>query len=92
MSRYELGRLLFHVCRDRDRSLVTRYREDPESVLQGYDLSEAERRYLRDGDIRAIYEAGVPPLLVRMGLNGLLGPVDAATYRGAIAGAVHAQD
>jgi hypothetical protein len=61
-------------------------------VLDQYELTEAERRYLLDGDVRAIYEAGVPPLLVRMGVNALMGPMDTATYRQAIAGAVQTRD
>jgi hypothetical protein len=92
MSRYELGRLFFDACRDRDMVLVSKYREDPESVLDGYRLSEAERRSVLNGDIRAIYEAGVPPLLVRMGAMAIVGRTDTPTYRRAIAGAVQAQD
>jgi DNA polymerase II large subunit len=92
MSRYELGRLFFDACRDRDTKLVMRYREDPESVLAEYQLSDGERGYVRDADIRAIYEAGVPPLLVRMGVNAFLPGIDTPTYKQMIDGAVQTQD
>lgn len=92
MSRYEVGRLLFDACRDRTMRLSSRFREDPESVLDDYRLSDAERQYLLNRDIRAIYELGVPPLLVRMGVNSLMGGIDTPTYKRVIAGAVQAQD
>ncbi len=92
MSRYELGRLLFDACRDREAKLASKYREDPESVLEGYRLTEAERKAVVDVDIRAIYEASPHPLLVRMGLQALMGGVDTPTYKRAIDGAVQATD
>ena len=92
MSRYELGRLIYDACRDREMTLASRFREDPVSVLDEYGLSDAERRFLLDGDVRAIYEAGVPPLLVRMGVNTLLGGMDTPTYKRVIAGAVSVRD
>lgn len=76
MSRYELGRLFFDACRDREMKLAARYRKDPQPVLDEYRLSDAERQYLLDADIRAIYESGVPPLLVRMGINTLVGGIE----------------
>jgi hypothetical protein len=72
--------------------LASRFRGDPESVLEEYRLSDVERQYLLNADIRAIYEIGVPPLLVRMGVNALMGGIDTPTYKQAIAGAVQAQD
>jgi hypothetical protein len=92
MSRYELGRLFWDATRDRDMKLVRQYQEDPESVLDQYDLTEAERQYVRDEDFRAIYEAGVPPLLVRMGVNAFMRGIDTPTYKKMIAGAVQARD
>jgi hypothetical protein len=87
-----LGRLLFDAWRDREGRLVSRYRVDPVPVLAEYRLSEDERRYLLNGDVRAIYETGVPPLLVRMGVSALLGGMDTPTYKRAISGAVQARD
>jgi len=92
MSRFELGRLFFDAGRDRQMKLVSQYREDPDSVLAGYELNDAERDYLRNKDVRAIYEAGVPPLLVRMGVMYLMGGMDTPSYKNAISGAVQARD
>jgi hypothetical protein len=92
VSRYELGRLLFDACRDRNLEVVTRYREDPESVLGEYELTDVEKQYIRQRDVRSIYEAGVHPLLVRLGSLSLLGVSRAADYKDAIAGAIQRED
>jgi hypothetical protein len=92
MSRYEVGRLFFDACRDRDMKLVLAYSEDPEAVLAHYDLTEAERRQVLSKDIRAIYESGVPPLLVRMGVNAFMPGTSTPAYKDMIAGAVQVQD
>jgi hypothetical protein len=73
-------------------TLARRYREDPGSVLDEYRLTDTERQYLLDSDVRSIYEVGVPPLLVRMGVQYLLGGMDTPTYKELLAGAVQAQD
>lgn len=91
MSRYELGRLLFDVSRD-DNPLAAEYLASPDAVLARYALTDDERRMLRERDIRAIYEAGVPPLLVRTGGIRLLGVRSLAAYREALAGAVQRDD
>lgn len=91
MSRYELGRLLFDASNDA-ASVADEYRADAEAVMARYRLSDDERRMLRDRDIRAIYECGVPPLLVRTGGIRLLGVRSLAAYRAALAGAVAVDD
>lgn len=92
MSRYEVGRLFWDASRDRSMTLARRYREDPGSVLEEYRLTDTERQYLLDSDVRSIYEVGVPPLLVRMGVQYLMGGMETSTYKELLAGAVQAQD
>lgn len=92
MSRFELGRLFFDVGRDREMRLVARYQQDPHSVLDEYDLTDAERAFVLNKDVRAIYEAGVPPLMVRMGVMYLMGGMDTPSYRALLDGAVQARD
>jgi hypothetical protein len=92
VSRFELGRLFFDAGRDREMKLVSRYHDDPASVLSEYDLTEAERLTVLNKDVRAIYEAGVPPLLVRMGVMYLMGGMDTPTYKKVLAGAVQRED
>jgi hypothetical protein len=92
MSRYALGKLFFDVNRDRTFALAQRFQADPEGVLAEYDLSEAERAAVRSGDVRAVYEAGVSPLLVRMGARALFGPMSSEDYRAALAGASQVED
>jgi hypothetical protein len=92
MSRYELGRLFFGVTSDREMKVVQRFAQDPEALLDEYDLTEEERRAVLEKDVRFIYEAGVPPLLVRMGANGFMRGLDTPTYKQLIAGAVQARD
>lgn len=90
MSTYGLGRLFFDANRDRTMALVQRFQADPDGVLAEYDLTEAEREAVLAGDVRAVYEAGVEPLLVRMGAMILFGMRSTADYKAAIVGATQA--
>ncbi len=40
------------------------YRDDPHGYLAAFALSDEERATILDGDVRALYRAGVSPLLV----------------------------
>lgn len=92
MSRYGLGKLFFDANRDRSFALVKRFQADPEGVLAEYDLTDTERRAVMARDIRTVYEAGVHPLLVRMGGLALLGLRDVNEYKTALEGAVQQDD
>jgi hypothetical protein len=56
MSLYQMQKFLFDINRDRD--LQRQIREEPQNVLNRYDLSGEERRALETGDIGLIYVLG----------------------------------
>ena len=91
MDGYWLGKLFFEANRDPEHALVKEFGADPEAVIARYPLSERAAQALRDRDLRAIYECGVHPLLVRMGSNVLFGPVSTPEYRDALSGAVQVE-
>jgi hypothetical protein len=62
MSQYVTSRLMWEVTRDRD--LAARYVADPASVLEGLDLTDAEREALIAQDIRALFQLGLHPFIV----------------------------
>lgn len=41
-----------------------RFTQDPEAVLDEYDVAEPMRTHMRDLDFRAMYDAGVNPYLL----------------------------
>lgn len=88
MDGYWVGKLLFEANSDVTGRLVEAFRDDPDAVIARYPMSEGAARAVRDRDLRAIYELGVHPLLVRMGSHALYGPMSTPDYRDAIAGAV----
>jgi hypothetical protein len=63
VSVYQVQKLIWEV--DRDRELKRQFREDPESVLGRYDLSDQERQALRDVDAWALRSMNVHPILMR---------------------------
>ena len=63
MSLYQLQKLIYHV--NRDSALRERYRQDPAAFVKSYDLSEAEAEAALNVDVRALYNMGVHPLLLR---------------------------
>jgi Aromatic-ring-opening dioxygenase LigAB, LigA subunit len=62
MSRYQVDKLLRDLRRD--PHLAERFRDDVETVLDGYKLDAEERRLLKHWEIRALYDRGVNPLLL----------------------------
>lgn len=62
MSLYEVEKLLWQARRD--DALTKGYQQDPDAVLAAYDLSDEERRALKDKDFRSILEAGANPYLL----------------------------
>lgn len=62
MSLYQVQKFLFDA--NRDREFQARYLADPAEVLQGYVLTDVERRCLLDKDIRALYVMGTDGLLL----------------------------
>jgi hypothetical protein len=63
MSAYDVQRFIWEL--DRDRALKRQFREDPDSVLARYGLTDDERRVLEDLDAWALREMGVHPILIR---------------------------
>jgi hypothetical protein len=62
MSRYQVDKLLRDLRRD--GQLAARFRDDIESVLDGYQLEVEERELLKRWDVRRLYDRGVNPLLL----------------------------
>jgi Aromatic-ring-opening dioxygenase LigAB, LigA subunit len=62
MSLYAVSRLMFDVTRDRD--LAAQFEVAPATVLDGRDLSEAERTALASADLRALFELGTHPFVL----------------------------
>ena len=62
MSLYEVERLIHKL--NVDPTAVARYREAPTAVLDEYTLDEAERAALTSGDVAALWQMGVHPLLM----------------------------
>ena len=88
MDGYWLGKLLFDANRDREQVLANEFRADPEAVIARYALPPRAAEAVRNGDLRAMYELGVHPLLVRMGYMSLFGRISTPDYRAALDGAV----
>jgi hypothetical protein len=57
MSLYYLQKFLYQL--NRDESAQERYREDLESLLADYELTDEEANALREGDIGLLYVLGV---------------------------------
>ena len=91
MDGYWVGKLLFDANRDPEQALVEEFNASPEAVIARYPLSPRAAQALRDRDLRAIYELGVHPLLVRMGSMALFGRIGTPEYRDALEGAVQAE-
>lgn len=62
MSLHSVERLLYEL--NRDPTKVARFRATPDEVLGQYELTDEERRWMRDRDILALYRHGVHPLLL----------------------------
>jgi hypothetical protein len=57
MSLYQLSKLMFEL--NRDGLLADRFKQDPETVLSGYALTEEERGAVLGPDIGLLYVLGV---------------------------------
>lgn len=57
MSLYQVQKFLYTL--NRDPAIQSKCREDPEGVLQDYELTEEESKALREGDIGLLYVLGV---------------------------------
>ena len=57
MSLYQLQKFLYVLNRDEDAQRT--YREDLESLIADFDLSDEEANALREGDIGLLYVLGV---------------------------------
>ena len=56
MSLYSVQKFLYHL--NRDAVVQRRYREDRNTLLDDYHLSDEERRAVDDGDIGKLYVLG----------------------------------
>ena len=57
MSHYQLQKFLYQL--NRDERAQSRYREDVDSLIAEYELSDEEAQALREGDIGLLYVLGV---------------------------------
>ncbi|HEY7062705.1 MAG TPA: hypothetical protein VII06_14595 [Chloroflexota bacterium] len=62
MSLYETQHLIHRL--NVEPALVERFQTDPRAVLAEHDLTDAERAALADGDVVALWQMGVHPLLM----------------------------
>lgn len=63
MSLYQLQKLIFEVNRNPRRR--EEYRKEPSAFASGYELTPQEKDAIANLDIRALYQLGVHPLLLR---------------------------
>lgn len=59
MSAYGVGKLFFEI--GRNPQLIQQFQQDPDSVMERYDLTEEEKAALRNKDMRYLYKIGVNP-------------------------------
>ncbi|HEY5208417.1 MAG TPA: hypothetical protein VIJ42_03115 [Stellaceae bacterium] len=57
MSLYYLQKLLYHL--NRESSVQTKFKLQPQEVIADYDLDDEERKALTDPDIGMLYVLGV---------------------------------
>ena len=84
ISLHAVERMLYEL--NRDALAARRFRDDPQSVLAGRDLSADERRMLESGDVLALYRYGVHPLLLAPA-SRFFG-LDQSAFRAALAPAI----
>lgn len=63
MSLYQLQKLLYRV--NRDAAERERYRQDPASFIEHYELTEEEAKAALNVNVRALYAMGVHSLLLK---------------------------
>lgn len=84
MSAYTVGKMIWEMGRNLD--LIEQYKQDPESVLSRYDLTEEERTAIRNHDALYLYQLGIHPQLLSRGMTRMLG-MPQGEWKEAIAGA-----
>ncbi|MBU6444679.1 MAG: aromatic ring-opening dioxygenase subunit LigA [Alphaproteobacteria bacterium] len=57
MSLYQLSKFLYEI--NRDPAIQARFRANPQSALEGYDLTDEERGAILEPDIGLLYVLGV---------------------------------
>jgi len=57
MSLYQVQKFLYQL--NRDESVQTVFRDDPDAAIADYKLTDDERRWLRDGEVGELYIHGV---------------------------------
>lgn len=62
MSRYAVNKALWVVSRDDDQAAA--YMASPETFLEGYSLTDEERRQLVERDFGAMFADGAHPFLL----------------------------
>jgi hypothetical protein len=62
MSQYQVSKLLRDIARDAD--IARRCRIEVSSVLQNYNLDEAEKEAVTNWNVRSLYDMGINPLLL----------------------------
>lgn len=70
MSLYQMQKFLYEI--NRDKELQNGFKQDPDSVLQRYKLTDEERDAIRRGDVGLIYVLGANGQLL-MHFAALLG-------------------
>lgn len=83
MKGYEIGKLFFDA--QRNSKLTAEFKGDPEGVMLRYEVSEEVRAAVLRKDIRYLYEAEVPGLLLSRVVRRLL-DMETSEYQAAIAG------
>ncbi|KAF0808710.1 Extradiol ring-cleavage dioxygenase, class III enzyme subunit A [Alcanivorax sp. S71-1-4] len=61
MSRHLLEKALWQLSVE--RSAKQRFRDDPDGFLKRFNLSDEEKRWVREFDVGALQAAGVNPML-----------------------------
>ena len=63
MSAYHVQKFIWEL--DRNRPLKEKFKSDPDSVLNTYQLTDAEKRILKEVDAWALRGMEVHPILIR---------------------------
>lgn len=57
MSLYGVQKLLYQL--NRDETVQSRFKDDPDTTMDGFPLTDQEKAWLRDGEIGELYIHGV---------------------------------
>lgn len=63
-----------------DAASASAFKEDALAYLARFNLTEAERRDIREFNVRALADAGVAPLLIMQSWNATEGPDNIGEY------------